>query len=168
MEEARETAEKVMLTIGPLVERAEVAGSIRRQRPYVHDVDIVLIPKAREIVDTGFWSPLTPFPDGIAARLNRELGAELLRKGEKMLQMRIQGTQVDLYASTPEAWGIHLLRWTGSRAHNIYLCTVAQSRGLRLAVSAGVVNGRRIVASRTEEDVFRALGLEYVPPERRQ
>lgn len=83
-EEARSLGERVLDVIEPLVVGAEVAGSVRRRRTLVHDVDVVLIPNA-----------LT-FPAMIASRIREELGGNVTKSGPKMLQMIVLNRQVDL------------------------------------------------------------------------
>jgi len=158
----------VVSSIRGLVRRVEVAGSLRRRRPLVHDVDIVLIPVEGRIGETGFMSAMPVFPTVIAMRLRDKLGAELLKKGEKLLQMQIRGVQVDLYCSNPRQWGVHMLRWTGSRRHNIELCKRAQVLGLRLAVSEGLMCGDEVVASWSEVEIFEALQLPFREPWERE
>lgn len=155
-EEARSLGERIQEIIEPLVVRAEVAGSVRRRKNLVHDVDVVLIPHA------------LAFPAMIANKIRDELGGGVIKSGPKMLQMIVLGRQVDLYAATEETWGVNLLRWTGSKEHNIKLCTRARRMGLKLAVSRGLEKDGEIIASRTEEEIFEALGLPWMPPEERE
>jgi len=169
-EEARSLGERVLEVIAPLVERAELAGSIRRRKDVVHDVDIVLIPRTLKLPEgIPLVSPTRVFPSLIAEKVKGELGGSVVVKaGPVAMQMRVLGIPVDFYASTEETWGVNLLRWTGSRAHNIMLCSRARRMGMRLHVSIGLVKGGRVIASRTEEEIFRALDLDWVPPEERE
>ena len=154
-EEARSLGERVLEIIEPLVDRAEIAGSVRRNKDLVHDVDIVVIPK------TLTW------PAMVANKIRGELGGTVVKSGPKILQMNVLGRQVDLYAATEETWGVNLLRWTGSKEHNIKLCSRARRMGLKLAVSRGLEKDGEVIASRTEEELFEALGLPWIPPEER-
>ena len=167
LEEGQRIGEEILETIRELYTRAEVAGSVRRRRPVVHDLDIVLIPQ------------LFAFPDRIIMKLlERWPDLKVLRKGQKIVSLTLyEGVSVDLYASETRYFGTHLLRWTGSTEHNIKLCKLARAFGLKLAVSRGVLEMRRIqgvdkegklIASRTEEDIFRALKLAFIPPEERE
>ena len=154
-EEARSLAERVVDVISPLARRVEVAGSLRRNRDLVHDVDIVVIP-----------IPMA-FPNVIANELIRELGAKIIRSGPKILTVTFDGKQVDLYSASDQDWGINLLRWTGSKEHNVKLCNRALSMGMRLAVSRGLEKDGKVIAARTEEEIFAALKMPYIPPEER-
>jgi len=167
-EKAQSLADEVVSNIRDLVKRIEVAGSLRRRKPMVHDIDIVLIPVEGRICETGFMSAIPVFPTAIAMRLGEAMDAELLKKGEKLLQMRIRDVQVDIYASCPRQWGVHLLRWTGSRRHNIELCKRAQELGLKLAVSEGLKRDDEVVASWSEVEIFEALQLPFREPWERE
>lgn len=155
-EEARSLAERVVDVISPLVRKVKVAGSLRRNKDLVHDVDIVVIPL-----------PLA-FPNILVNELAQELGAKIIRSGPKILTVTVDGKQVDIYSASEQDWGIQLLRWTGSKDHNIKLCNRALSMGMRLAVSRGLEKDGKVIASRTEEEIFAALKMPYIPPEERE
>jgi len=156
--EADRIGEEILETIRELCTRMEVAGSVRRRRPVVHDIDIVLIPQ------------LFAFPDRVIMKLGeRWPDLKVLRRGPKIVSLVLrEGVSVDLYASETRYFGTHLLRWTGSTEHNIKLCSRARALGLKLAVSRGVERDGQVIASRTEEDIFEALKMDYVPPEERE
>lgn len=158
--DAQILARQVLRSVERYTTRRTIAGSIRRERPTVHDIDIVVIPK-----------PLM-FPSHIANSVCMSFGfqsARLERGGPKILFMKVRGVDVSLYNSNEVSWGIHLLRWTGSADHNIKLARRARRLGLRLAVSKGVTTpDGEIIASRTEEDVFRALDMAFIRPQDRE
>lgn len=158
LDEARRIGEEIMSRLSGLYTRAEIAGSVRRRRPVVHDIDIVLIPQ------------LFAFPDRIIMKLKeRWPDLVILRKGPKIIGVSLyRGVNVDFYASEERFFGTHLLRWTGSTEHNIKMCSQARRLGLKLAVSRGVIRGGRVIASRTEEEIFEALKMDYVSPEDRE
>ena len=156
-EEARSLASRVLDVIGPFVEKAEVAGSVRRNRDMVHDVDIVIIPKPMAFV----W------PTYLSQAL-MGIGGKPIRSGDKIMEFDIDGRQVDLYRASEDDWGIQLLRWTGSKEHNIMLCSRARRMGMKLAVSEGLIKDGKVIASKIEEDIFQALGLPFAPPEERE
>ena len=167
LEEAREIADVILSLLGGLYTRIEVAGSVRRRRPVVHDLDFVMIPQ------------LFAFPDRVIMRLKeRWPDLEILRKGPKIVGLTLyHGLSVDIYASETRYFGTHLLRWTGSTEHNIKLCARARALGLKLAVSrgvliapnvGGVIKEGKLIASRTEEDIFEALRMDFVAPEERE
>ena len=149
-------AVRVLDSIQHMTNRGQVAGSLRRKRTQVHDIDLLLIPK-----------PLM-WPGAIGTHLQKEMDAEITKSGAKLMSVTIEGIQVDLYASNQESWGIHLIRWTGSTANNIWLCKQAHKQGMKLAVSRGLMKDGELIASRTERDVFDALGLPWMAPEERE
>lgn len=149
LKQAQALAQEIVDHLTPYCTRIEVAGSIRRQRPFPRDIDIVLIPKNQ----------------GQLAVALQCLGETRLR-GKKLEERVYKGVQVDLYFTTPETWATLLLIRTGSKAHNIKLTTLAKNRGWHLYASGhGLFNkkGERI-AGDNEESFFSVLGLPYAEP----
>jgi len=133
--------------------RIEIAGSIRRKRPLVHDIDLVAILNNQNQV--------------VGQLMN--MGGSLKLAGEKLIRLQLPEIQVDLYIATRETWATLLLIRTGSTAHNKKLCTLAIHKGMKLhADGSGLTRDGDRIAGDTEESIFHALGLEYVPPERRE
>lgn len=149
-------ADLIVQKLTPHCERIEVAGSIRRKRPWVHDIDIVLIPK-------DLWN--------IHAVIMQLCSPALMKMSGKMIvRADIGNIPADFYFATSERWATLLLIRTGSTEHNIELATMAKKKGWRLHASGeGLFNelGERIGGD-SEESIFRALGLTYVPPEKRE
>lgn len=139
------------------VEKAEIAGSVRRRRSQVNDLDIVVIPK------TWMWASI---PD----TLKRHLDLEFVRgKTELFTFIRKEDNfTVDIYHATPQTWGTLLLIRTGSKMHNVKMCMRARELSMMLSAKTGVLQNGVVVASRTEEDIFKALQLDFVPPEHRE
>ena len=156
--QARTIAEKVKAHLAPVCERVEVAGSIRRCKPVPRDIDLVLIPANQ---------------GQLYYRL-QELG-QVKAGGQKLLRVLLkEDVQLDVYVATPETWATLLLIRTGSTRHNIKLCKRAQNGGMKLhADGTGLFRledcqGKESrVAGDTEESIFKALDLAYVPPENR-
>jgi len=92
----------------------------------------------------------------------------------KLIRIELQydfpvGSMLDVYIATPEIWATLLLIRTGSKEHNIYLCTRARQKGMKLhADGSGLFRALERVAGDTEESIFKTLGLDYVIPERRE
>ena len=135
-------------------ERIVVAGSFRRRRDTVGDLDILAT--ARN------GAP-------VANRLLRyENVAKVLAHGSARAAVVLRsGLQVDLRVVPPESYGAALLYFTGSKAHNIALRGLAVGRGWKLNEYGLFAGGRRI-AGATEEEVYQKLGLSFVPPELRE
>lgn len=182
LQEAECLGEQVLKILKPLVERGEIAGSIRRRRLDVNDIDIVAIPDWSDIripnplyntTQITHVKPDETWTKNIPKVLTEKLGLQFLIGGKDLLRMmfRVPELQVDIYRARPETWGIIQLIRTGSKEHNVKLCSLARSKGLKLSACSGVVGQEGfgpILASRTEEEIFRALGLEYVAPEKRE
>jgi len=134
--------------------RVAVAGSIRRHRETVGDLDVVVAAKSGGQVSQAFES----LP---------EVRSVLAHGPTKTLVRLLNGMDADLRVVDPESFGAALLYFTGSKAHNVALRRIARSRGLKLN-EYGLFRGRRRVAGRTEEEVYAALGLSWIPPEMRE
>jgi len=152
-EDALPVAEMVVRHLEPLCERIEIAGSLRRKRPVVHDIDIVAQPY-----------------EGQELAMQMALGfAEEARFAPKIWALKVGGISVDLYIAGPEQFATLLLVRTGSASHNIKLASRAKAMGLALKASGdGIFRGDERVAWESEEALFRALGMEYIEPEARE
>ncbi|MGE7436647.1 DNA polymerase/3'-5' exonuclease PolX [Kitasatospora sp. NPDC001175] len=136
--------------------RCGYAGSLRRMRETIGDIDIL----AAAEDSTALMTAITELPHT----------AEVLAHGTTKTSIRTtQGMQVDLRVVPPEDWGAALVYFTGSKAHNIRLRARAVKAGLKLSEYGlfEVESGRKLV-SRTEEEVYRALGLPWIPPTLRE
>ncbi|GAA1043561.1 DNA polymerase/3'-5' exonuclease PolX [Streptomyces murinus] len=155
---ALDTAEGI---VGALEEvtgcrRCAYAGSLRRMRETVGDLDILVA--ARK--SGPFMAALCELPGT----------AEVIARGTKKTSVRTgKGLQVDLRVLPPESWGAGLQYFTGSKAHNIRTRTIAVHRGLKLS-EYGVFDAEsgESLASRTEEEVYARLGLPWIVPTLRE
>ena len=143
-----------MLAACSTVERFEFAGSYRRGRETVGDLDIVAVagdPKQAM--------------DALAAYSSV---ASVLARGDTKMSVRLQSNlQVDLRIVPPQAYGAALQYFTGSKAHNVILRGMAKDRGWKLN-EYGLFDGETLVAGDSEEAVYAALGLPWIPPELRE
>ena len=140
----------------PAVERAQYCGSLRRLRETVADVDIVVASREPSSVREAF--------------LKMPAVREVLGGGDtKTSVLTATGLQVDLRVVDPRSFGAACQYFTGSKAHNIRLRQRALERGWLLN-EYGLTDNEtgRVIASETEEDVYRALGLPLVPPPMRE
>ena len=138
-------------------EQIEVAGSLRRFRETIGDVDIlVTVASAKDaeaVVKTFSEMPNVK---------------EVLAAGPTKGSVRTEeGLQVDLRVVSPESFGAALVYFTGSKAHNIKIRGLAIERKLKIN-EYGVFKGKRQKAGKTEEDVYAALDLSWIPPELRE
>jgi DNA polymerase (family X) len=132
------------------------AGSLRRMRETIGDVDILVA--ADE--SAPFMAAFTELP----------FVAEVIAHGAKKTSVRTtEGLQVDLRVLPPQAWGAGLIYFTGSKAHNIRIREIAVRHGLKLSEYGlfETETGKRI-ASRTEREVYERLGLPWIPPTLRE
>ncbi|MBI1735730.1 MAG: DNA polymerase/3'-5' exonuclease PolX [Candidatus Rokubacteria bacterium] len=138
------------------VDRVSVAGSLRRMKETVGDVDLLVTSGRPERV--------------IHAFTHLEAAADVVERGETKAAIRHrEGIQVDLRVVEPKCFGAALVYFTGSKAHGIRLRARAMKRGLKIS-EYGVfrsASGRR-VAGATEEEVYAAVGLPWIPPELRE
>ena len=133
---------------------ARYCGSLRRFSDTIGDVDIVVA-----TTDPG------PVMDHLAHHV---VATEVIGHGEtKTSVLTRTGLQVDVRAVTPEQYGSAVLYFTGSKGHNIALRQRAIDRGWLLN-EYGLMEGERVVASATEEDIYEALGLPWIPPPLRE
>jgi len=134
--------------------RVTVAGSYRRRRDTVGDLDILVTSKHAAAA----CDKLTQY-DNVA-----EVLAHGLTRATVVLR---SGIQVDLRAVAEVSYGAALVYFTGSKAHNIALRGIAIDRKWKLN-EYGLFSGKRRIAGETEEEVYKKLGLAYIPPEMRE
>jgi len=136
------------------VRQVEIAGSIRRRKETVGDIDVLTVADhPDEVMD--FFTQM-------------DLVDEIIAKGHSKSTVRLyNGMDADIRVFKDDDFGSALLYFTGSREVNIHLRKIAISRKMKLN-EYGVFQGDERLASRTEKDVFKTLGLEYIPPELRE
>lgn len=138
----------------PGVAQVTVAGSFRRMRETVGDLDIVVTADGA-----------SPVMQRLAAY---DEVAEVLSAGGTRASVLLKcGLQVDLRLVAEESYGAALHYFTGSKAHNIAIRRIAQKLGLKVNEYGVFRDGARI-AGTTEESVYRAVGLPYIEPELRE
>ncbi len=136
------------------VNKVSPAGSFRRRKETIGDIDLLVTCEDREKTAQAF--------------VDYEDVKEIIAQGEKRSAVILKsGLQVDLRIIAQSQYGSALMYFTGSQAHNVILRQLAQDQGLKLS-EYGVFAGEDNLASATEEEVYQALGLSYIPPELRQ
>lgn len=149
---AHALAERIRAVRG--VTQVEIAGSFRRRRDTVGDLDLLACGGSSDEV--------------MQALVTHSDVVEVLGQGETKTSVRLHnGLQVDLRHVPEGAFGAALLYFTGSKEHNIELRRIAIEKGLSLN-EYGLTRGDTVVAARTEQEVYAALGLAWVPPELRE
>jgi DNA polymerase/3'-5' exonuclease PolX len=184
LEPAQAKALEIVETLRPHTECIEIAGSIRRGKPWVKDIDLVVIPKMKsksalfgnvsELAKTDFYGAL------------RDVLYSITGEGERMVRGIAtpgfsRGIPLDVYIATAESWATLLLIRTGSAEHNIWMCSRARACGGKLhadgsglevpgeydAVLQRTVNAK-IIHARDEEEIFKAMGMPYAEPGQRE
>ncbi len=138
----------------PQVKNAELAGSLRRRRETVKDMDMVVF---------------TDHPAQVSKALTKLSEVEsVIKAGDKMTSVRFKnGLQSDVRLLPTELYGSGLVHFTGSKEHGIALRNRAIKMGMKFS-EYGLLKGTKIVASKTEKDVYTGLKLQWVPPEMRE
>ncbi len=139
------------------VETVTPAGSLRRAKETIGDLDLL-------VTGPGAGDALEKF-------VKHPKVHEILGKGENKASVKygLEGLQVDLRALASESYGAALLYFTGSKDHNVSLRQRALKKHLTLnEYGLAKVDGGKIVASKTEEEIYEKLGLDWIPPELRE
>jgi DNA polymerase (family 10) len=149
-------AESIVAELGgvPGIEQVVVAGSYRRARDTVGDLDVLATAKSAGPVIERF--------------IQHDSVDRVLAHGTTRATVVLKGgLQVDLRVVDGASYGAALHYFTGSKAHNIAIRRLGQQRGLKIN-EYGVFRGERRMAGDTEESVFRSVGLPFIPPELRE
>ncbi len=150
------------LTALPQAQKGAIGGSIRRGRPTIGDVDLLVCSTEPQPIMEAFVT----MPE-----VSRVLG-----NGEKKSSVELHnGLQVDLRVIPPERWGTGLQYFGGSQAHGIHVREIARTKGLSLNEHAltpinsdGTLDSAHEILCATEEEVYQRVGLPWIPPEIRE
>jgi DNA polymerase (family 10) len=172
-------AEAVVDELRPACRRIEIAGSLRRRRDTVHDIDLVVIPRLvrAPAPQVGLFENDLVEASALDARLaelrddDRIVDLNLANKVHRCVAAK-SGIPIDIYVATPESWGTTLMVRTGSKEHNIEMCQRARNRGLILkADGQGLIDATTKKAAgvfREEVALFKFLGLRPIDPHDRE
>ena len=137
------------------VKAVTIAGSIRRMRETIGDVDILVTTDSPDEATRTFTS--------------MPMVADVLATGDTKTSVLLrEGLQVDMRIVPPECYGSALQYFTGSKDHNIKLREIAQKKRMKLSEYGLFEEGGRKIAGRTEEEIYSALGMKYIEPELRE
>jgi len=136
------------------IKQISVAGSVRRRKETIGDVDLLAITNnPKKVMD--FFVSLP----GVV---------KIWGKGDTKSSVRMKGGfDIDLRVVPEKSYGSALQYFTGSKEHNIATRRIAISKGLKLN-EYGVFKGKKMIAGKTEEEVYRTLGMAWMPPEIRE
>jgi DNA polymerase (family 10) len=152
--EALQLSMRVLEHLKPFADQVTIAGSLRRMKETVGDLDVLAVGD-KSIVIQEFVEM-----DGVV---------EVLARGETKASIMLDERQVDLRVMENEEWGASLQYFTGSKEHNVRLREIAKGKGLKIN-EYGVfsIDTNERVCGAEEEEVYRILGLDWIPPELRE
>jgi DNA polymerase (family X) len=137
-----------------LIEHADVAGSLRRRRETIGDLDVLIISKDS--------------PRALQQVVHLPLVKQVLGVGDTKATVIIEGgIHVDIRAVTQESYGAAMQYFTGSKQHNIHLRTLARERGLKFN-EYGAFRGDKRVGGKDEAEVYALMNMPVMPPEMRE
>lgn len=161
LSEARAEAEKIIELLRPHCDRIEIAGSIRREKPVIGDIEICCIPKP---YDTGL------FTNGIATVVNEwpKVKGELEYGKCKYTQRLLpSGMKLDLFFAEQENWGnIFLIRTGDWEFSKRFMGVIIPQRGYKQEDGFLKYNGK-IIPCPEETDLFTRMGIKYIEPKNR-
>lgn len=182
-EQAEQVAQELHGYLTDFCERWEIAGSIRRLKVTVSDVEIVYVPKVgeREVAGDLFGSAvqsinfmdeavLTLEEAGILTKRPKSNGQYTYGPSIKLMVHQRSGVPIDFFAATEETWWSNLVCRTGGKESNTRVAVEAQKRGMKWhSTGEGfeVLATGEIIPVTCEEDVFRTVGMPCLPPESR-
>jgi DNA polymerase (family 10) len=146
----------------PGVERITPAGSLRRGRETVGDLDVLV---------TGKACAIDAQREKLIGHVIKLPGLmEVIARGENKVSFRMRGgMQVDVRLLPPDSFGAAMQYFTGSKAHNVALRQRALKMGYTLSeYSLARLDNEKVVAAKTEEEIYAKLKLDYIPPELRE
>ena len=150
--------EEVKTRLGklPFVKKIDVAGSFRRGKETVGDLDFLIVSSQPEKATKAFVN----MPDV----------KDILAQGPTKSSVRLNNNlQMDLRVVSEKEWGSALLYFIGNKEHNIELRKLALSKGYTLSeYGLFKLKGKKWIAGRTEQEIYDQLGMKYIPPELRE
>lgn len=140
-----------LLKKSPDIDQVVPAGSFRRTEATVGDIDILATGKNPEKIMKFF--------------LKQPFVGKVISEGDTKISVYTHdGLQIDIRVVLPNQFGSALQYFTGSKLHNVHLRTYAKNKGFKLS-EYGFFKGTKVVASKTEEECYASIGMQYIPPE---
>jgi len=165
LEKASAIAEDLKRLLEPVCQKIVVAGSIRRKKPQVGDIELLVIPRANyldkllhELMMKGI----------LAMRLNKR-GSRTYGPKNKLMVHVPSGIGVDIFSTDEDRWWVSLVVRTGGKVTNRRIAMAAMRKGWHLkAYGSGFSSPQGNVVCRSERDVFELVGLRYLAPWERE
>ncbi len=165
LETARAIAEELKSRLEEACHRIEVAGSSRRQKSIVGDIELLCIPKYVFGVDQLDREIGALFIQRILCYRRNRRGSVVYGPKNKLLRHVESGIGVDIFSTTAECWPVALVVRTGGKITNQRIATAALRRGYRFhAYGSGFTTPTGEIVCHSEREVFEAVGLTYLEP----
>jgi len=169
LEKAKKIADELVELLKPACQRVTIAGSIRRQKTDVGDIEILAIPKFNGIVELLDQKLKWLIGTHVLEYRPNKKGSIVYGPMNKLLRHADSGIGIDIFSTTEECWWVALVVRTGPKESNIALATAAQKRGWRLRVyGPGFDTPEGLIRCHSERDVFELVGLPYKKPGERR
>jgi len=166
---AKEVASEILRRLEPACERITIAGSIRRQKPDVGDIELLCIPKFIDGVDQLDREIATLVVQGILGFRRNKLGSKVYGPKNKLMVHLPSGLGVDIFSTDEQCWWVSLVVRTGGETTNKRIAMAAIRKGWHLqAYGAGFSTPQGDVICESERDVFELVGLRYLEPWERE
>jgi DNA polymerase (family 10) len=174
--EALAVADEFLAYLMPFCDRIAIAGSLRRRKPDVGDIEILYIPgtEEREDVSKLFEKKTVNLVDeelaslveeGFLERRKNSLGREVYGEKNKLMRHVPSGIPVDLFAATTDNWWSLFVCRTGPAELNVHICSAAQAKGWKWKPYEGFTDeAGRIHYPKSEQEVFAFVGLGFIEP----
>lgn len=142
------------LRLNPQIVDIQAAGSLRRMKETIGDIDIL--------------ASCANGTDIVKSFVNMRGVTQILAAGDTKGSVRVEeGVQVDLRVVREDEFGAALQYFTGSKEHNIHLREIAKKKGLKIS-EYGIFKGDKKIGGQKEEDIYKTLGMDWIPPELRE
>jgi len=165
LERAKAIAEELRRLLKPACDRIAIAGSIRRQRPEVGDIELLCIPKFIGGIDQLDREIITLVVQRILGFRRNKLGSRVYGPKNKLMVHLPSGIGVDIFSTTRECWAVSLVVRTGGKKTNKRVATAALSKGYRFhAYGSGFSTPQGDIVCHSEREVFEAVDLPYLEP----
>jgi len=145
--DVKKLANEIVKQLKPLCKKIMIVGSIRRGDLNPVDIDLVLIPKNKDKLETKM----------------KKIGARFIQGGEHESTWKVKGLKVELYYTINEEWGAALLAYSSKKGSGIGLRMIAKKKGFKLN-NHGLWKGNKRIAGCTERGIYKALGRPYKAP----
>lgn len=156
---AKSIADELLGVLKPYCRKAEIAGSVRRKKPQVKDIEICIVPENENKAFNELGKYL----------LSQNKNFKYIKNGNRYKQFKHKGCQIDLFIAKPDNWGIIFLMRTGSAEFSTHvLSTWKKASGGGESRNGYLYNNKnQVVYTYEEEDVFKLCKMEFVEPEMR-